>query len=60
MDINKQTEAAMKALSELSNAAKSAGNGDLMYAANRAWHELDAYQTVMLKDKIAGRSRHPQ
>jgi len=35
-----KTESAMKVLSDLSKDAKTAGNNALMYAANRAWHEL--------------------
>ncbi len=52
MDLKKQTDAAMKTLSDLSARAKDAGDGDLMYAANRAWIELYNYQTVSLKDAI--------
>lgn len=52
MDLKQQTEAAMKALSELSTAAKDAGDGDLMYAANRAWTQLYNHQTVTLKDHV--------
>lgn len=31
---------ARDAVNRLSNAAKAAGDDDLMYAANRAWHQL--------------------
>jgi len=56
MDLKQQTEAAMKALTELSTAAKDAGDGDLMYGANRAWRELYAHETVMLKAKLAAKA----
>jgi hypothetical protein len=52
MDLKKQTDAAMKVLSELSTSAKTAGDGDLMYAANRAWVELYNHQTVTLKEAV--------
>jgi hypothetical protein len=51
-DLRKQTEAVMKAISELSARAKDAGDGDLMYAANRAWTQLYNHQTISLKDAI--------
>jgi hypothetical protein len=51
-DLKKQTDAMMEALSDLSARAKEAGDGDLMYAANRAWHQLYNHQTVTLKDAI--------
>lgn len=56
-DLTKQAAAAMKVLSELSTAAKEAGDGDLMYAANRAWTELYNHQTISLKDAIVKQSR---
>jgi hypothetical protein len=51
-DLRKQTDAAMKVLSELSARAKETGDGDLMYAANRAWTQLYNHQTISLKDAI--------
>ncbi len=51
-DLRKQTEAVMKALTDLWVQAKKAGDGDLMYAANRAWTQLYNHQTVGLKDAI--------
>lgn len=51
-DLTKQTEAAMKAITDLSVAAKEAGDGDLMYAANRAWTQLYNHQTVTLKEAV--------
>jgi len=57
MDLKKQTDAAMKVLSDLSASAKTAGDGDLMYAANRAWVELYNHQTVTLKEAIVKASR---
>lgn len=38
--MDKQVDQAMRVLSDLSNAAKESGDIILMYAANRAWHEL--------------------
>ena len=38
--LSEATRIAMKALSALSRDAKAAGEKDLMFAANRAWHEL--------------------
>jgi len=52
MGLKKQTDAAMKVLSDLSASAKNAGDGDLMYAANRAWTQLYNHQTVTLKEAI--------
>ncbi len=52
IDLKRQTEAAMKVLSQLSTSAKEAGDGDLMYAANRAWTHLYNHQTITLKDAI--------
>lgn len=40
-NITKKTEAAMKTLSELSRDAGQAEQLHVMYAANRAWRELD-------------------
>jgi hypothetical protein len=51
-DLKKQTDAVMKALSDLSARAKEAGDGDLMYAANRAFIQLHNHQTVTLRDAI--------
>lgn len=56
-DLNKQTEAAMKVLTELSATAKAADDGDLMYAANRAWTQLYNHQTISLKESIVKQSR---
>jgi hypothetical protein len=56
-DLKKQTDAAMKVLSDLSASAKMAGDGDLMSAANRAWVELYNHQTVTLKEAVVKASR---
>jgi hypothetical protein len=50
--LTKETDAVMKAISELSARAKESGDGDLMYAANRAWTQLYNHQTFSLKDAI--------
>lgn len=47
----------MKLLSELSGAAKDAGDDALMYAANRAWRELQAAHRPVL---LAMKSPAPQ
>lgn len=39
-DIGKIREAALRVLTELSTAARLAGDDRNMYAANRAWNEL--------------------
>lgn len=41
-DLNNEIDNAMKAISKLSNDARAAAELPLMYAANRAWRELDS------------------
>lgn len=57
MDLTKQTEAAMKILTELFATAKNAGDGDLMTAAYRAWTILHNHQTISLKEAVVKQSR---
>jgi hypothetical protein len=64
-DLRKQTDAVMKAISDLSARAKDAGDGDLMYAANRAWTQLYNHQTrasefATYKERVESLSIIPQ
>lgn len=47
--LSKEVESAMKVLTDLSSIARRTGDHDLMYAANRAWREIDAYERQAAK-----------
>lgn len=51
VDSAKHLDDAMLTLSRLSVAAQAAGDSGLMYAANRAWRELDQHR----RDSAEGR-----
>jgi hypothetical protein len=40
---------AIRVVNDLSVSAKTAGDDDLMYAANRAWHQLDKHARAQEK-----------
>lgn len=51
--VAKCLDAAIRVVNELSTAARLAGDTETMYAANRAWHELDGRRRAMSIEKPA-------
>jgi len=46
-DLVKEIDNAMQVVSSLSKAAREAGEQNLMYAANRAWHQLSDARSLL-------------
>lgn len=52
-----ETYRLMRKISELSDKARAAGDKNLMYATNRAWHEISAHQARVERAPLSNGER---